>query len=806
MADPQDVYLAATLKTANALKSVAASANVARLSHLTLPEIEALTDQIAQVIPAGNIPGLILNGLIRIEGRQIPQAQQQRHIDLLFRGARALVDKAVYGAMFAGPAAVIMGYQKLLQLAGKDVDATFPNGTWQFYLEFALREDSARHASETIGFQRAITAAQLVLSEVDTLTAWIMAALVTLQTYERLLENEWRERVATTLLRQVVETSDSTTQSVYSLWESQRPYRRGVDAGDEDYPAYRRRKFDEFLKSLSTHLSQPTQRAFADALVAAEREALPAYIRQMNILARLEPATHQEIRTPYSLAESGIAIIYHGHYILVPTLSDGQLTSIHLVRRLVARLFNDPAPAAAGLDLLLVNTHRTAQADLRLKVSQAEQAALTALGYTPIILNWERQDGHLPLAMIRRGQRGIGDHALTLFFTHDSTIFDQSHIFFDGAWGAALAEIMTNEALSWAAYLSQLPPAFPSASPPQRLEMTVDAELSQAASRAQLGAEAAAEATTIQLASALGLRHLFKRRNDLITVTLNDLLVLYRSVHGQRYTPSPELMIRLNALQADPRPETREVYRLVMEAAEKIRRLNPAILIPMDASVSSPRDRLFPTTFRNPLNNLLQQHDATLTALRDYRSTGGDRTAVYAVFDEQQRTYLRMIASFGIVMHKYKDIALSGQSISTASIKLLAYMPEVMKRLLDQIPTRFDVLNEIIKGEEVFSNVGRVAKGSTLRRFITAKDDNQQKTLAWGVLTDDLDVVHLSLRDFRPHVSVLYNHGMSALANRITQDFLDSYAEGFNRFIRELREITVASRQTRLRQDKDGPD
>jgi hypothetical protein len=151
-----------------------------------------------------------------------------------------------------------------------------------------------------------------------------------------------------------------------------------------------------------------------------------------------------------------------------------------------------------------------------------------------------------------------------------------------------------------------------------------------------------------------------------------------------------------------------------------------------------------------------------------------------------------------VLMRKHKEIALSGQSTSTASIKMLAWMPDVIQQLLDEIPGRFDVLNEVIKGEEVFSNVGRVAKGSTLRRFITAKDDNQQKTLAWGVLTDDQDVVHLALRDFRPHVTLLAEMEHSELANLITQDLLNSYAEGFNAFIRELREITASSRETHL--------
>src|SRR5258708_34000762 len=149
MATPRDAFTIASQKTQADLKTIASSPKIAQLSRLTLPEIEALTEQIAQVVPAGNVPGLILSGLTRIEGRKVPLGEQQRHLAVLFRGVRYVLDKADYGAIFAGPAAVILGYQKLLQLAGKDVESAFPEGTWQFCLNFALREDSARHANET---------------------------------------------------------------------------------------------------------------------------------------------------------------------------------------------------------------------------------------------------------------------------------------------------------------------------------------------------------------------------------------------------------------------------------------------------------------------------------------------------------------------------------------------------------------------------------------------------------------------------------------------------------------------------------
>jgi hypothetical protein len=145
-----------------------------------------------------------------------------------------------------------------------------------------------------------------------------------------------------------------------------------------------------------------------------------------------------------------------------------------------------------------------------------------------------------------------------------------------------------------------------------------------------------------------------------------------------------------------------------------------------------------------------------------------------------------------------------GEGASVGTIKLLAHMPTPLQRLLDQIPGRFDILNDIIKGREVFSNVGAVAPSSTLTRFITAKDDNDKKTLAWGVITDAQGVMRISLRDFRPHVGLLVAIGRKDLAVRIAQDYLDTYAHGLNAYVRDLRRITLASRETRLAQLEKG--
>src|SRR5262249_21951414 len=149
---------------------------------------------------AGNVPGIILSGLARLGGRQIPTADAHKQVGLLFRGVRQVLDKAVYGAFFAGPAAVLYGYQQLLRLAGKDLESAFPDGTWQFYLEFALREDSARHTNETVGFHERLARHNIRLKDADMLAAWVLAAGLFLRQLPDLLADEWREHITIKIL------------------------------------------------------------------------------------------------------------------------------------------------------------------------------------------------------------------------------------------------------------------------------------------------------------------------------------------------------------------------------------------------------------------------------------------------------------------------------------------------------------------------------------------------------------------------------------------------------------------------------
>lgn len=793
--------------TAASLRTVAKDISVEQLSRLTLPEIEAVVQLISRIVPAGNVPGMILSGLARLPGRRIPAQKLQQDVTALFSGVEQILDKAVYAAFFAGPAAVLWGYQNILKLAGKDPESAFPEGMWQFYAEYALREDTARHTNETHGFDTALNEHGIRLDKVDRLTAWFMAAVTCLRQYPALLENEWRERASISLFEKTMREAGMETEKpkrILREWEMKRPYRRDDEAALFDYPDYRRMKFDEFLRGKTETTPEPLIKSWKESILLAEGLELSAYQKQMSILGALEPGLYGESREPYTLSDAKIGIIHNDSYYLLPVCEEsGDLLDVNTARAQIAALLSSPVATPSQI-ASLAKIKRSALAGLRSKLSPELVSDLDNLKFAPILLSTDLRERRLPLSELRQAERGVGSHAMTIFDTGETFVFDQSHIFFDGAWGTALAEIMTNEALSWAHYLSMLPSATPASS---RLYTSLTLQLSPAdlilvEQAPHLIPEVGAESDKVDIKTCLALRKWFKQRSkDAIDLTVNDLLVLYRAIHAATYVPSKRLSEELQKLSAS-KPDLAAALRQLVEEGS---RTNPSILIPMDATLNTPRDRVYPMSIEVPLAelNLLAMHEQTLRMLSAYRSASGDdRAVIFDNFNSLQRVYLAVLQGLGTYFSRAKDVAAQGESSAVGAIKLLAHLPLPIQRLLDKIPERFEVLNNLIKGREIISNVGAVAPSSTLTRFMTAKDDNNQKQLAWGIITDSRNVLHIHLRDFRPHVGALYASGRKDLALLIAQDYLDAYAEGFNRYIRELSHIIVTSRKTMPRHPK----
>ena len=797
-------YSEVTRRTRTHLQTIATRALASRVGRLSLPEVEQVIDLVARMAPAGDIPGVILNGLLRLSDRRLPAATVRDDILSLFQGVRHNLDKAVYGTFFAGPAAIIWAYQGLLRLAGKELADAFPEGTWQFYADYALREDTARHTHETTGFDTALAKHQINLTQAGRMAAWAMAAQQTLHQYPELLKNEWRERVYCRALREATRHSGQF-RYIYREWERQRPFRRGHDAeSHETYAQYRRRKFDLFLERHVERLPVTWQRDWVNIVRQARAEELKAYQQQLSLHAFLQPDLHGDSRTPLTSRALTLGIIYQDNYYLIPLYEAGSsdLCAPSRIQQFMSGILAHRQVAEPASLRDLARTRRAQAGAVRTSLSPKNQAALNRLQTAPILLNFDQRLPELTLAQIRQGERGAGDQPLTLFDTGRSFIFDQSHIFFDGIWGASLAEIMTQEATSWAAYFHQTEPPDGVELPEHLPFIWSPAEYQLLRRTSKVANEVTAEHDGVQIKAVLNLRQLFKRRSDLLQLTVNDILVLYRAIHAASYQPHPDIIEQLEQLARARTGATaaREALAAVRNEARK----NPAILIPIDATPLSPRDRIHPMCFEVPLQelDLLAMHERATENLGLYGTAFGEPE--YARFDRVQRHYLALLAGFGQVFSAARDLATRGESASVGSIRLLAYMPTSWQRLLDRIPNQISLLNDLIKGQEVFSNLGAVPRDSSIARFMTAKDDNENKALVWGVVTDAQGVMRVTLRDFRPHVAALISVGRAELAESIAKDYLNAYVMGLNDYIRDLRRITVASRDTYTSPDLPG--
>jgi hypothetical protein len=814
-----------------------------QITRLSLPEISRLRQEVASIIPAGRLPGMILSGLVHLKGKTVSAEQRNLDLQRLFFG---VMSAGLFGTLVAGPAAILSGYQKLLQLSGKDPELAFPEGTWQFYLEFGLREDSARHANETVGFQRVVHPRT---PEPIQAAAWVVALMRLCFDYDDILAGAWHERVAISLLEHKLDDlaqQDSPPSDLRREWQMRQPYRRGTDARPgESYADYHRRVFDEFWQSCVSPLKPGERRYLESKLHQCESSDLPAYQAQMSLLQRLVPGQYREERVPIPLWAAQVALIWRGRVFLLPISwyddngrplvfphddseqgawplrVEGERLfaplgfpaqvdrrgNVHTSEGILGRL--RPAPplrilsqvgailtassAPPGVDTFLANVRRSRQADVRASLPSATQAALAQLAFAPIILNWDERDESQPLALVRRGQRGIGDHALTVLRTRHSFAFDLSHIFFDGTWGMAVAEMLTHEAVAAYREMEHLKPLRLTQTSPS-LELHAEPAWAAQCSRYQLPGEASAEGRGIALDRIQQLRDLLKRRHRTLTLTVNDFLILGRTLQAAHYEPSPQLARALEGFRSKARTsEERQAVAQMDATLAEARSLAPALLIPMDASWADPCQRVFPTTFRNWLaGEMLQLHQRTFDAYHAYSAKPSPAT--WRAFESSRSELLGYLRAFGQILRALKDVTMRGESFNTATIKLLAHLPAGMQRFLDQIPQRFSALNEVIKGDEVFSNVGRVAPGSSLVRFISAKDDGQAKHFVWGILTDDAGQMVVTLRDFRPHVEALLRANQGDLAQLITQDYVDAYVAGVNRLVDEWTRIVMCRR------------
>jgi hypothetical protein len=840
---------------------------------------------------ARGLIAFLKSGLALLEGRSNRSGSFQPGIRGLWERAN-LVGKGIYGTVIAGPAFLLTGWQKFLELAGVEAEGAFPEGTWQFYTGFGLREDPARHANETTGFHEAVPEDA---QEIDLICAWLYQIILTYFEYDALLENEWVERVLLRLIDEAldeaiaeelarqqatrwrslspdqraqlkeqvrrdqperVEIGREERKSGLGLaemnvhWVKKRPYKRDESVEKETYPQYRRRIFLSYLAEMADKLPPDMGARIWEEYHKRSETDLPAYQEQMTILKALTPGRYKDEKEPIPLWQAKVGLVLDGRYYLfdaaardenghllifdphrkddegIPLIlkagygdelrdQHGRLVSIdrkgnvaieasHLkvLRPVSPRVLKAQVryaqqarrgPTPFDTDLLLAAAPRAQQRFLRGLLPPRTREELQALRKTPAILHWDVRPLGQPLGLIRRGRRGIGDHALTIFRTASSFVFDMSHIFYDAIWGAALSQIITDGAVEQYRLFARLPsPSGEAVRPVEPLVLECTGRFRRAAEPYQRLEEVVAESDEADLGRIYALRRALRDKEG-IYITVNDILTLYRSLHDALYVPGVALQLELARFKAEAAgdPEAMALTQQIERIRGQMLVENPSLLIPMDASFIAPKLRLQPTTFRNPWPNLVDMYRAARRALEEAERLGTSQSR--ASFVSQRRVLLDHLLALAEYFAAMKRITRNGESFNVATIKLLAHLPSTMQGTLDLIPQRIGVLNEIIKGQEVFSNVGQVAPGSSLVRFMSAKDDGDAKELVWGIMSTKEGLLKLTLRDFRKHVGALIRLGRQDLAQLITQDYLDSYAHGLNVFVDDLRDITLTT-------------
>src|SRR5262249_40288900 len=156
--------------------------------------------------------------------------------------------------------------------------------------------------------------------------------------------------------------------------------------------------------------------------------------------------------------------------------------------------------------------------------SEYSKTELERLRHAPIILNWDEVQSDQPLMSIRSGRRGVGDHAITVFRATESIIFDLSHIFFDGPWGMAVAEILTGQAIVYARQLREAQKVSAVAQV-QALDLEAPSGMAAQARRLQIPIEVSGESTLASLKLIEQVRSNLRKRNSRLLLTVNDILI-----------------------------------------------------------------------------------------------------------------------------------------------------------------------------------------------------------------------------------------------------------------------------------------
>jgi hypothetical protein len=98
--------------------------------------------------------------------------------------------------------------------------------------------------------------------------------------------------------------------------------------------------------------------------------------------------------------------------------------------------------------------------------------------------------------------------------------------------------------------------------------------------------------------------------------------------------------------------------------------------------------------------DLINLHQRVVKALDAYSKRGDGDNGPFMIASTNCKGLPGTLAGWPM-MGRTKEIALTGETFSVGAIKMLAHLPTPPTHA-DQVPGRFEVLNDLIRGREVF--------------------------------------------------------------------------------------------------------
>ena len=719
-------------------------------------------------------------------GAALDETTTRRDIDALLRTLQPGGDA---GDSRLDATTAIATYRDLLQMAGKAPAQVWPYGFWHTYTAYRYRDDTARMALLTDGLDQRLAAHGLTPSPETRLTGLLLAGSDLLREYDALLAVLWRERAyMQTLLR--LAAAGPYLQRVAHLvdtWRSTCPPGRGGDvAAGVTYARFRRRRFDAFLENHLQLLPADLQQAWLTQVRRLSTARRDSFVRQLSICSFQEPGRHSERQIPLDAGHCQVGLVLGGSYYLLPPQPAEPQALLAAVRRLLRQ------GTAAGDDLSgLATVRRDVRAELGTRFSPAVRAGLGLLQRAPLLIAADAGAGET-VARLRDGARGSGDQPLTIRDTGRSLLFDAAPAFFDPAWAATIANLFTEEALSWVTYLERSPrpqPAAPVALRPLAFPwQPFEKQWLRQAPRPR--ADIAVESNGVQWRALAALQRLILRRRDLAPLDPLGLLLLYRAAFSAAYEPARDVHAALAAMQADPRSRAAATTALagLLPAAAA------SLLVPVETPGRLPQRRVTPLLLRMPLDewDFVGEHRHVLAELQRYGSAERDGRQPYRRFDQRQRAYLRHIAGFAAALQLTRA-ALSGAAVVRGREEAL---PPGWQIRHGDVVADAGAARWLQEAQEMVVHLGPLPAGGSVRRFLPPRDQSPQLQLIWGICAAGDGSLQLTLRDARPHVAVLQQAGRADLAERIAADLLDQFTTGFNGFVRDLHRIVTASKES----------